>query len=83
VNIKLKPCPFCGHTATITKQERLDIPHWVEFSITCDSYGCKVKPHVSSFASPKEAVRCWNRRKGEESETPNAGVMGGAESDVP
>jgi Lar family restriction alleviation protein len=71
--VKLKPCPFCGGSAVMTKRERMDIPNWVEFYICCDRYSCKVKPHVSSFASPKEAVQCWNRRKGvDDDDTANA-----------
>jgi hypothetical protein len=64
----LKRCPFCGRAAIMTRIERLDIPDWVEFSIACDSFRCRVKPRVTSFAAPDEAVRCWNRRKGKESE---------------
>ncbi len=73
--MKLKPCPFCGGTAVMTKRERMDIPNWVEFYICCDRYSCKVKPHVSSFASPKEAVQCWNRRKGvDDDDTANSAL---------
>lgn len=62
--MKLKRCPFCGGAAVMTKRERMDIPNWLEFHIACDRFACKVKPHVTSYGSPKEAVTCWNRRSG-------------------
>ena len=68
--ITLKPCPYCGGEAVMSKRERFDIPNWVEFYIGCDRHSCKVMPHVKSFGGYKEAVQAWNRRAGVDQESP-------------
>lgn len=52
---KLKPCPFCGGTATIfmTDGEYSDACY-----ICCDDCGCGIPLHNTE----RDAIERWNRR---------------------
>jgi hypothetical protein len=63
--MKIKSCPFCGRRPEVQKVERLDLPGWIEFRISCDSYKC-VRPAVTSHTTIDEAGRKWNKRNGKE-----------------
>lgn len=55
--IKLKPCPFCGGEARISKSGSLCI-------VMCaDAKGdCPVKPWVGRYGSEADVIDDWNRR---------------------
>ena len=64
--IELKPCPFCGGEANITKGERwLDEtctpskPYYYARCQNCYTTGYKYHP------TEKEAIEAWNTRVGE------------------
>ena len=50
--VELKPCPFCGLTAT--EMQTPDAKRWW---VECD--GCGVSTPTDNFGDP---VRCWNTR---------------------
>lgn len=53
---KLKPCPFCGGTATLRCE---GASFWVE----CEyQNGCLVGPATDFFGTECEAIEVWNRR---------------------
>ena len=51
---ELKPCPFCGGTATILKIDNV----WYE--VHCDNCPCNVGR--CWFPKREEAIAAWNRR---------------------
>ena len=48
---KLKPCPFCGEKAIISKSIGL-------YNIECDGCGCG----TGWYLTKKEAIDVWNQR---------------------
>ena len=70
--MKLKPCPFCGHTPTLEI-----IPMWHgshgyhgchQYDIRCKNCGCRVglgensDIYISSEEAMNNAIKKWNRR---------------------
>ena len=55
---ELKPCPFCGAEAKMTKSEGLG------YSIGCtnDDGNCGVMPSTIYYRTAGKAVEAWNRR---------------------
>lgn len=56
---KLKPCPFCGDEACLTRN-----PHKPEFLVMCTNPRCKAYVLVKN-ANPVIAVENWNTRANE------------------
>ena len=63
---ELKPCPFCGSSATTT--DTLLEPHWWATSINCDGvHGHICAAQMIAGGDTREsaheaAVNAWNRR---------------------
>lgn len=55
----LKPCPLCGGAAHLVFDRHAQLP-WV---VMCnrDSCGC----NIFARERPEQAIRVWNKRKGE------------------
>ena len=61
MSVKLKHCPFCGHTPIV--KERLDESRGRRyFSITCANEKCKIQPFTDEHVVKAVIVREWNRR---------------------
>lgn len=60
----LLPCPFCGAKASIVK----NITEKQAYHVACNDSKCKC-PMVAGMPmwrnTPEEAIKDWNRRKGE------------------
>lgn len=52
---KLKPCPFCGGGATVSKVYSIN-----EYAIICNDCGAIFYPFCAT--SEKSAIEAWNRR---------------------
>ena len=68
MNIKLKPCPFCGAKGTAVKTQTLNgALYWVECrnAETCNGLNVRTKP----FNNGQLAVEAWNRRAYDEQAT--------------
>lgn len=64
---KVKACPFCGRKATVIYVGSSGTTSF--YKVTCQTsrcYGHQYTYGASPFTSKEEAVRAWNRRKGEE-----------------
>lgn len=56
-NQPIKPCPFCGGTAKLTRDDPgYDYP--VQFYVRCQ----KCKTRTGSFSNENDAIRVWNAR---------------------
>ena len=62
MEVKLKPCPFCGAESVVTGDA---LGCWF---VICLSFHCVVMPHTIYMKTYKEAVEAWNTRAGEISE---------------
>ena len=51
---KLKPCPFCGGTASVVKNSNT----W--YRVVCDDCPCEVGRYW--FGKRNDAIEAWNRR---------------------
>ena len=61
--VEIKPCPFCGASATI--EELSDGPLGIRFSVGCDSEteaDCMGYQSFTSFNRRGEAIAAWNKR---------------------
>ena len=57
--IKLKPCPFCGAEAKISKEKQYRAnPYYV----ICINTECDCYAMTQRFATPYLAMKAWNRR---------------------
>lgn len=56
-NIKLKPCPFCGSTASIW-----GIGGFVFYGVECDNEECGCTYGNNMQLSYEEAIEMWNKR---------------------
>lgn len=63
---KLKPCPFCGHEASMQYDHR-----WPDdeedgiaaFEVVCTNVDCPIyRADNTYFRSEAEAIEAWNRR---------------------
>lgn len=61
--IKLKPCPFCGHEAEIVSFT-LNSGGRVWY-VQCPWTDCEVSIETFDRDTPQEAAELWNRRVGE------------------
>ena len=54
----LKPCPFCGSKAYITK-------HGDCYMASCQNLRCMIRPETNTYkGTPVLAIQEWNTRKG-------------------
>ena len=53
---ELKPCPFCGCSATVLAKQIYS--EKILFVVACDVCGGKTR----GFHGSKEAIEAWNRR---------------------
>ena len=58
---ELKPCPFCGCSATIVESK-----YPKRFHPCCTNLDCILYPGAKWFKKKKEAVSEWNRRARED-----------------
>ena len=56
---KLKPCPFCGGEAEMSKWK-------CGYYVSCIESDCFVCPETGDFESREEAIEAWNKRAGNE-----------------
>ena len=56
---ELKPCPFCGGEADMTKRKTAIATFYRVF---CANYDCKVKPSAPERWIKDDAIEAWNRR---------------------
>lgn len=56
--IELKPCPFCGGVAKISKQNHRE--YLPTYYARCTTYSCRIE--TPQKATEKEAIIIWNRR---------------------
>lgn len=64
---KLRPCPFCGKKAEIKNIGSSGTTNF--YMVTCLTsrcYGHQYTYNSSPFTNKDEAVKAWNRRKGED-----------------
>jgi Restriction alleviation protein Lar len=54
--LEIRPCPFCGHNATIKEQNIVKIPY---YKITCENKYCSSLNYMSK---KEEAIKFWNKR---------------------
>ena len=61
---ELKPCPFCGGKAEITKHDNMPVLKWFGyFSEHYYNVGCIHHCTIrSGYRTPEEAAEAWNRR---------------------
>lgn len=57
--MKLKPCPWCGETPTVTGPDADG-----EYCVGCCNPECNANPVVYGD-TPAEVIAAWNTRKGE------------------
>lgn len=57
--LKLKPCPFCGHEARLTySTDNHKNPY-----VTCDTDNCPARnPYQWHYRTEDEAISAWNHR---------------------
>lgn len=58
-NLNLKPCPFCGGAAEVSKTPNM----WI---VECNNAGCGSNPDVLA-AFKHDAITAWNRRSADAS----------------
>jgi hypothetical protein len=60
------PCPFCGHAAIVTDQERLFDSGWIvkcpNVQYAAGPEACPVSPCTLPHTSKDVAIRAWNKR---------------------
>lgn len=59
---ELKQCPFCGGEAETYHSDNPDsnIQYW---GVDCKSDECITHTMIADYATEKDAVAAWNRRK--------------------
>ena len=62
---ELKPCPFCGGEAELSKSSGGD---WI---VGCTNGKCLMCPWSFGFKTKKEAIESWNTRAYEEKNDAN------------
>lgn len=50
----LLPCPFCGGSAALWREDRDENP----FNVRCDDCECR----TDCYHAPRDAIAAWNRR---------------------
>lgn len=63
MNDKLKPCPFCGGKAGISK---MPPPILYKYRIVCGNPTCDLQPGTNWKQTKQEAIEVWNRRVNDE-----------------
>lgn len=61
----LKPCPFCGSSASVEECELTPFKKAVfgaTFSCGCDNEDCIVYQSITTFARRSDAIKAWNTR---------------------
>ena len=53
----LKPCPFCGRAAALTRWDSINL-----FAVECIWPDCPVAVATGEFPTVEEAVNAWNIR---------------------
>jgi Lar family restriction alleviation protein len=64
-DVALKPCPFCGASASVEEVDTGLGHGGVSFSVGCDSKNeaaCMGYQSYTIFSTRKEAIAAWNRR---------------------
>lgn len=56
--IKLKPCPFCGRKAILTKYKKFNGEN--DYQVYCPDEVIRI--HTKWFNAEEKAVEAWNRR---------------------
>lgn len=63
MNIKLKPCPFCGGKAKIVEDE------WygsngrsISYTVRCDNISCDMESSTGYVDDEERAIKKWNTR---------------------
>lgn len=65
---ELKPCPFCGGSAELIKQYRLDgQTHYEVAKVRCQDCKCQTDDYIlngyyGSTDTVQDACKAWNRR---------------------
>ena len=59
MEIKLKPCPFCGGQASKTSIHKWYFPHYDYVVVVCDSCGAMIH---NNYMSDESAAEAWNQR---------------------
>ena len=57
---ELKPCPFCGKKAIITKLVMGDKEEY--FGVACSGWSCPTSSIIPNYTTEDEAIEAWNRR---------------------
>lgn len=60
--LKILPCPFCGHTASV---ETMESRVGARYSVGCDNpdiHDCMGYQSLTSFGRRADAIEAWNRR---------------------
>ena len=52
----LKPCPFCGETATVRYNTVFDFVPW------CKNPDCILNDLMLGYETEEKAIEAWNRR---------------------
>ena len=61
--MELKPCPFCGGWAKLTRMEETHVSHESYF-VVCN--GCPAQTSAWGRWLKDEAIEIWNRRPSED-----------------
>ena len=56
--VELKPCPFCGK---IPERCKMSFGVYIE----CMNGKCLIKPYTEVYDNGGNAVKAWNKRKGD------------------
>lgn len=57
--MKLKPCPFCGRSATVYMQQSFIKESYI---IECDNYKCGCTYGGNMSLTQQQVIRRWNKR---------------------
>lgn len=65
IEVKLKPCPFCGGKARYFRTQTLEGPM---HKVRCTNFdGCQMRElQTQSFYRKEQAINAWNRRADDE-----------------